>query len=108
RMGSRAGDVGQALEAGREEDAAALARSWAERHPDVYFIELQRSGADGDESYVQAALRLAARLDMPVVATHPVQFLKQDDFRPHEARVCIAEGEQLGNPRRPQIGRAHV
>ncbi|HLT99392.1 MAG TPA: DNA polymerase III subunit alpha [Burkholderiaceae bacterium] len=100
--GGRAGDVGQALEAGREEEAAALARSWAERYPDAYFIELQRSGADGDESYVQAALRLAARLDLPVVATHPVQFLKQDDFRAHEARVCIAEGEQLGNPRRPR------
>src|SRR5690606_11017199 len=31
---------------------------------------------------------------------HPVQFVRSDDFRAHEARVCIAEGEQLGNPRR--------
>src|SRR5690554_6666997 len=97
--GGRAGDVGQALEAGREEEAAALARQWAQDYPDAYFVELQRSGADGDEAYVQAALRLAARLDLPVVATHPIQFLKAEDFRAHEARVCIAEGEQVGNPR---------
>src|SRR5690606_15846250 len=52
--------------------------------------------------YVQAAMRLAGRLSLPVVATHPVQFLEPDDFRAHEARVCIAEGEQLGNARRPR------
>jgi DNA polymerase-3 subunit alpha len=35
-----------------------------------------------------------------VVATHPVQFLGEDDFEAHEARTCIAEGETLANPRR--------
>ena len=35
-----------------------------------------------------------------MVATHPVQFLTPDDFEAHEARVCIAEGETLANPRR--------
>ncbi|MDX1669977.1 MAG: DNA polymerase III subunit alpha, partial [Limnobacter sp.] len=29
-----------------------------------------------------------------------IQFLKQEDFRAHEARVCIANGEILSNPRR--------
>ncbi|WP_443586353.1 hypothetical protein, partial [Salmonella enterica] len=46
------------------------------------------------------AVPLAARLGLPVVATHPVQFLGGDDFEAHEARVCIAEGETLTNPRR--------
>ncbi|MDR4125978.1 DNA polymerase III subunit alpha [Yanghanlia caeni] len=98
--GGRHGDVGQLLEAGREEEAAARAAEWAGRYGDDYFIELQRCGAEGDEAYVQAALRLAARLDIPVVATHPIQFVMPDDFQAHEARVCIAEGEQLGNARR--------
>ena len=35
-----------------------------------------------------------------MVATHPVQFLDADDFEAHEARVCVAEGEMLANPRR--------
>ena len=43
---------------------------------------------------------LAAKLGLPVVATHPIQFQTPDDFEAHEARVCIAEGETLGNPRR--------
>jgi DNA polymerase III subunit alpha len=39
-------------------------------------------------------------LKLPVVATHPVQFLEEADFEAHEARVCVAEGETLANPRR--------
>ncbi|HEX6362360.1 MAG TPA: DNA polymerase III subunit alpha, partial [Albitalea sp.] len=52
------------------------------------------------EAHVRAAVPLAAALGLPVVATHPVQFLTPDDFEAHEARVCIAEGETLANPRR--------
>ncbi len=37
---------------------------------------------------------------LPLVATHPIQFIAVDDFRAHEARVCIADGEMLANPRR--------
>src|SRR5690554_5393479 len=98
--GGRAGDVGQLLEAGNMDEAAAAADQWAKSFPGSYYIELQRSGHEGDETYVQAAMRVAASLDLPVVATHPVQFLEATDFRAHEARVCIAEGEQLGNARR--------
>ena len=98
--GGRVGDVGHALEAGRAAEARALAQSWGRMFPGRYYVELQRAGVDGDEAYVQAAIRLAASLDLPVVATHPVQFLERGDFRAHEARVCIAEGEQLGNPKR--------
>jgi len=45
-------------------------------------------------------VQLAARLGLPVVATHPVQFTGEDDYEAHEARVCISEGEILGNQRR--------
>src|SRR3546814_13925370 len=92
--------VGQMLEAGKLDEAAVFAANWARAFPGSYYIELQRSGHDGDEAYVQAAMRLAGKLGLPVVATHPVQFLQSGDFRAHEARVCIAEGEQLGNARR--------
>ena len=54
------------------------------------------------ENHVQRALQLASQLRLPVVATHPVQFLKPDDFRAHEARVCISEGYMLSDQRRPR------
>ena len=45
---------------------------------------------------------LASALHLPVVATQPVQFLNPEDYRAHEARVCIAEGYVLGDRRRPK------
>jgi len=98
--GAQHGDVGQALLAGNEAAAEALARDWARRFPDAYYVELQRSGHPEAETHVRAAAALAARLGLPVVATHPVQYLAPADHRAHEARVCIADGEILANPRR--------
>ena len=98
--GADLGPVGQALLMGDEARAEAQARRLAELFPGRFYVELQRAGQATNEAQVRAAVPLAARLGLPVVATHPIQFLTPDDFEAHEARVCIAEGETLGNPRR--------
>ncbi len=98
--GAQSGDVGQALLAGNETLAESLAREWSARLPGAYYLEVQRTGSAEVETHVRQAARLAARLGLPLVATHPVQFLARDEYRAHEARVCIAEGEILANPRR--------
>ena len=98
--GADLGVVGAALLAGDAERAEANARRLAELFPGRFYIELQRAGLPTHETHVQAAVPLAARLGLPVVATHPIQFLQAGDFDAHEARVCIAEGETLANPRR--------
>ena len=98
--GADLGAVGQALLAGDVARAEAMALRLAALFPQRFYLELQRAGLPGNEAQVRAAVPLAARLGLPVVATHPVQFLGGDDFEAHEARVCIAEGETLTNPRR--------
>src|SRR6516225_5435282 len=100
--GFRDGDVGQALEQGNVEGASAAASAWAKLFPDRYYLEVQRAGRAGDDVLTNAMVRLAAELALPVVATHPVQFLVRDEFRAHEARVCIAEGYVLSDQRRPK------
>ena len=98
--GAQAGPVGQALVQGDARRAADLALQLASIFPHRFYLELQRAGRADDEVQVVGAVQLAARLNLPVVATHPVQFHARDDFEAHEARVCIAEGEILANPRR--------
>ena len=104
--GAQAGDIGQWLIADKFDKAADCARAWAARFPQSFYLEIQRLNGRTDspaqERLIAATLRLAAELDLPVVATHPVQFLDADDFRAHEARVCIAEGYVMGDKRRPQ------
>jgi len=110
--GAHQGDVGQALAVGNSKLAQRLAGEWREIFPDRFYLEVQRlgkgaavQGAAGVplETHLQRALILASALKLPVVATHPVQFVKREDFRAHEARVCIAQGYTLSDQRRPRL-----
>ena len=98
--GAQAGPVGQALMQGDTSRAAEIALQLASIFTHRFYLELQRAGRPEDNAHVVAAVKLASRLSLPVVATHPVQFLTEDDYESHEARVCISEGEILGNQRR--------
>ena len=98
--GAQAGPVGQALVQGDVARASQVALELAAIFPHRFYLEVQRAGRADDESHVVATAQLAARLGLPVVATHPVQFTTADDYEAHEARVCISEGEILANQRR--------
>ena len=98
--GAQAGALGQALVQGDSTRAGEIALQLAAVFPHRFYVEVQRAGRVDDARHVAAAVQLAARLHLPVVATHPVQFTAPDDYEAHEARVCIADGEILGNPRR--------
>jgi DNA polymerase-3 subunit alpha len=110
--GAHHGDIGQALLVDNPKQAQRLAHEWRELFPDRFYVELQRLGKGATvlgatslpvENYVQRALGLASALKLPAVATHPVQFVKRNDFRAHEARVCIAQGYTLSDQRRPRL-----
>ncbi len=58
------------------------------RFPDRYYLEVQRAGHGDDNALVAATARLACDLALPVVATHPVQFLRPRRFpRARSARL---------------------
>lgn len=98
--GADLGAIGLALLSGDKGKATAQARRLSAIFPQRFYIEIQRSGHPTNESYIRSVLPLATQWALPVVATHPVQFLTPEDFEAHEARVCISEGETLGNPKR--------
>ncbi len=98
--GAQRGAIGQALVQGDDARALECALQLAGIFPQRFYMELQRAQQADDDRHVSATVQLAARLKLPVVATHPVQFLTYDDYESHEARVCISEGEILGNARR--------
>jgi DNA polymerase-3 subunit alpha len=95
-----AGDVGQALLGEKSALAAERARYWMRVYPQRFYLELHRTGREGDEAHLHAAVKLAQELGCPVVATNDVRFLNADEFEAHEARVCIREGRTLDDPRR--------
>src|SRR4051812_20173400 len=97
------GDLAAPLLSDHAESAERIARRWAELFPGRYYIEVQRAGQPNGEALLARSIALAGRLGLPAVATHPVQFLEPEDFKAHEARVCISQGLLLGDQRRPRL-----
>src|SRR5471032_1949454 len=98
--GAHFGDIGVAFENGNAALAERHAQKWAAIFPGHFYIEIQRGGQANQEMQVRHSVALASKLGLPVVATHPVQFISPDEFIAHEARTCIAEGEMLANAKR--------
>lgn len=101
--GGRNGDVGHALLSGKTTSAEHYVQRWLHYFPDRYYLELQRTNRMQEKEYLHAAIALAQRFNIPVVATNEVCFLQREDFEAHEARVCIHSGYILEDDRRPRL-----
>jgi DNA polymerase III subunit alpha len=98
--GGAEGDIGQALARGNAEEAARCLARWQSLCGDRFYLEVQRTGRNGEAVYSEAVLDLAGERGVPAVATHDVRFLTRAEFEAHEARVCIREGAQLNDASR--------
>ncbi|WP_028079384.1 DNA polymerase III subunit alpha [Solimonas soli] len=70
--------------------------------PQRLYLEISRCGRAGDDEWVDAAAALSRHEQVPLVATNDVRFLTREEFDSHEARVCIAQGRVLNDPKRPR------
>ena len=96
------GDIGRSLLNDNEEQARRSAQCWRSAFPNRFYLEVQRTGDARIDALARRTLRFASKERLPAVATHPVQFMRPEEFRAHEARVCIAQGHVLGDSRRPK------
>ena len=101
--GGREGLLGKALLNGLAKEAEAIVHHWQALFPNRFYLELIRTGREDEERYIHAALDLAEKHDLPVVATNDVRFIHSDEFEAHEAKVCISNGELLDDPHRVRV-----
>jgi DNA polymerase-3 subunit alpha len=95
-------DIGASLAAGREGEAELTLSRWQRAFDDRLYLEINRCDRVADAAHESGALWLAGKAGVPVVAGNDVRFLDREDFEAHEARVCIATGRVLDDPRRPR------
>ncbi|MGL9769860.1 MAG: DNA polymerase III subunit alpha [Sodalis sp. (in: enterobacteria)] len=100
--GARKGDVGKFLMRGNMAYVKKCLMFYERYFPDRYYLELIRTGRMDEERYLHAAVELAARRGLPVIATNDVRFISPDDFDAHEIRVAIHDGFTLDDAKRPQ------
>ena len=100
--GAMEGDIGCALVTDKKDEALHFAMYWRNLFPNRFYLELQRVGKPNEEAYIAAAIDVGLALNLPVVATNDVRFIKQNEFAAHEIRVCINQGRVLDDARRPK------
>ncbi|MEN9463958.1 MAG: hypothetical protein RL217_139 [Pseudomonadota bacterium] len=106
--GAREGDIGQRLIKGKSDAALALVQEYRRHFPERFYLEVQRTGQEGEEAVIKGSVALAQAQQVPLVATNNVRFLcehddTQADFEAHETRVAIGQGFALDDKRRPRF-----
>lgn len=97
------GEIGQAFIHGKTQEAEVSAQKWLQLFGDRFYLEIFRTGRKHEEDYINFALELAEKYQIPVVATNAVCFVDPSDYEAHEARVCIHDGNVLADNNRPRL-----
>lgn len=94
--------AGKLVAAHRQDHAEQWLADAQRLFPDRMHLELTRCGLEGEAAFNDFALYASAARGIPVVASNDARFLDADGFEAHEARVCIASGRVLDDPKRPR------
>ena len=95
-----AGAVNQALLNGNEKEAEEIAL-WHKRvFGEDYYIEIQNNGYKEQVLANQKLVKLARKLNLPLVATNDAHYLKKEDKYNHEVLLCIQTGKRMSDPDR--------
>ena len=105
--GGVAGPLGRLLSAGQDLAAQAHCRTLKSLFPGRLYIELQRHGLEEEIAIEEALISLADSEDLPLVATNEAFFAEVEDFEPHDALLCIAEGTTISNGARRRLTVEH-
>ncbi len=102
--GGADGEIAKACSLGQYAQGLALAEQWQALFPNRFYLEIQRHHVSNtqQEKLIQQLRSIAGQLQLPMVATQAIQFMSPNDFRAHEARMCISQGYVLADKRRPQ------
>ena len=101
-LASRHALGGRLFASGRDDLAGAWLGDMQRLYGEHFFLELTRCGLDGEADFNDFALQASGARGIPVLASNDVRFLDADGFEAHEARVCIASGRVLDDPKRPK------
>jgi len=93
-------DISRAILQGNLELAETLCEYWMGVFTNSFYLGLTRTKRPHEEQCCQHMLKIAKQKNCPVVALNDVNFLHEEDFVAHEARTCIAAGEELNSAQR--------
>src|SRR5687767_1998025 len=68
--------------------------------PNNFFLEMQYQGIEDQKIVNRGLIPLARELNLPLVATNDVHYLRQGDYQPHDILLCIGTGKTVNDAQR--------
>jgi DNA polymerase-3 subunit alpha len=65
-----------------------------------FFLEMQYQGIEEQKVVNRGIIPLARELELPLVATNDVHYLRQGDYQPHDILLCIGTGKTVNDAQR--------
>ena len=94
-----AGELPQTLLNDTEEAAEQLITKYRELFgPDRYYIELQDHGLPEQKEINEKLIRLARKLNVPLVVTNDIHYIEKEDAEAQDALRCIGFKNLLNEP----------
>lgn len=68
--------------------------------PQNFFLELQNQGLEGQRKLNRDLATLGKTLDLGLVATNDLHYIKREDAMVHDVLLCIQTGKMIHDPKR--------
>lgn len=93
------GELGRIILEGRLDDAVDAARWYQDTFPNFY-IEIQRHPITKVEQINEGLIKLASKLNIPLVATNDVHYINKEDDYIHDVLLCIGTNSSVHDTKR--------
>ena len=101
--GCLAGEIPRAIMEGRMDDAREAA-TWHKKTFDGYYLEMQRHPGIQDLDRLNAGLaQLSQELDIPLVATNDLHYVRQADHEAQDVLLCIQTNADINDQNRMRM-----
>ena len=101
------GPIDRLLASNRKDKAENKLSKYINIFKDNIYVELQRYTDTLDEETEAALIDFAYAHELPLVATNQAYFASVEDYRAHDALICIAEGRYLNEADRRRLTPEH-
>ena len=105
--GGTRGPLARLLAEGRQSEADAMLRQFAEAFDDRTVVELHRHGLPLESAIEPGLIALADAAGLPLVAANECFFANAAMHEAHDALLCIAAGRTMADPERRRVTAEH-
>src|SRR5213075_1716823 len=95
------GEVAEGLSHQQERKALEAAASYRDiLGPGNFFLEMQWHGIEEQRLVISGIPAIARDLQLPLICTNDVHYLRETDAHPHDILLCIGTGKAYSDPKR--------